>query len=309
MRQFAGVHAVLYALFDEDGALDRAAMARQVELMIEAGVSGITVLGLATEVAKLTEGERRDAIAWAAEDVAGRVPLSVTVFGNSVPEQTALVRAAEGVGADWLILQPPMIGSYGAAEFIRFYGRVAATTDLPVAIQNAPQLMGRGLMPEDIADLVRQHPNITHLKGEMPVVDIARAIEMTQGRLTVLNGQGGLEILDNLRAGCAGFILAPDIADYGVAICDAWAAGDEARAGALYAKALPGIVFLMRSVEHLVVYGKRVMGHRAGLAVHDRAPSAPVHLFGLDAVERYAEKLGHYDGQGPRVARLSDHTP
>ena len=183
----------------EDEALDRKAMRRQVELMIGCGVSGITVLGLATEVAKLTEGERHDAVAWAAEDVAKRVPLSVTVFGNSVPEQTALVRAAEGAGADWLILQPPMVGSYGAAEFIRFYGRVAATTDLPVAIQNAPQLMGRGLAPEEVAALVRQHPNITHLKGEMPVVDIARAIEMTQGRLTVLNGQGGLEILDNLR--------------------------------------------------------------------------------------------------------------
>ena len=111
--QFTGIHAVLYALFGEDGALDREAMRRQVELMIGCGVAGITVLGLATEVAKLTEGERRDAIAWAAEDVAGRVPLSVTVFGNSVPEQTALVRAAEAAGADWLILQPPMVGTYG----------------------------------------------------------------------------------------------------------------------------------------------------------------------------------------------------
>ena len=292
--QFTGIHAVLYALFGEDEALDREAMRRQVELMIGSGVAGITVLGLATEVAKLTESERRDAIAWAAEDVAGRVPLSVTVFGNSVPEQTALVRAAEAAGADWLILQPPMVGVYGAAEFIRFYGRVAATTDLPVAIQNAPQLMGRGLAPEEIAALLRQHPNITHLKGEMPVVDIARAIEMTDGRLTVLNGQGGLEILDNLRAGCAGFILAPDIADYGAAIFEAWAAGDEARAEALYAKALPGIVFLMRSVEHLVVYGKRVMGRRAGLPIHDRSPSASVHPFGVAAAERYAAILGRY---------------
>ena len=55
-----------------------------------------------------------------------------------------------------------------------------------------------------------------------------------------------------------------------------------------------GIVFLMRSVEHLVVYGKRVMGHRAGLAVHDRAPSTPVHPFGLAAAERYAATLGRY---------------
>ena len=78
---------------------------------MEAGVDGIVVLGLATEAAKLTEAEQRSVIAWATEDVAGRVPLGVTVYGNSIVAQLELLRTAEHAGADWLILQPPAIGT------------------------------------------------------------------------------------------------------------------------------------------------------------------------------------------------------
>ena len=59
-------------------------MRRQVEACVAAGVDGIVVLGLATEVAKLTEARAARVIAWAAEDMAGRVPLGVTIYGNSV---------------------------------------------------------------------------------------------------------------------------------------------------------------------------------------------------------------------------------
>ena len=81
-RAFSGIHAVLYAMFDEREQLDRAAMRAQVQACVAAGVDGIVVLGLATEVAKLSEREQRDVIVWAAEDVAGRVPLGVTIYGN-----------------------------------------------------------------------------------------------------------------------------------------------------------------------------------------------------------------------------------
>ena len=85
--RFPGIHAVLYALFDAEEHLDRVAMRQQVEACVAAGVDGIVVLGLATEVAKLTEAERREVIGWAVEDIADRVPLGVTVYGNSVTEQ------------------------------------------------------------------------------------------------------------------------------------------------------------------------------------------------------------------------------
>lgn len=303
-RRFPGVHAVLYALFDARERLDRAAMRRQVGLCLAAGVDGVVVLGLATEAAKLTEAERRDVVAWAAEDLAGAgVPLGVTVYGNSLVEQEAALEAAAAAGAAWVILQPPSLGGYPPAELARGLARLAAATDLPVAVQNAPALMGRGLALADLRALVEDRPGIAHLKAELPVVQLAATVEAFGARVLVLGGQGGLEMVDALHAGCAGFVLAPDLVDHAVAIWRLWGAGDRDAAEARYRLVLPEIVFAMRAgVEHLVAYGKRVFGLRAGLPIHDRAPAEPVTPFGLAAAGRHAAALGPFGRRPPPLS-------
>lgn len=292
---FHGIHAILYALFDGGERLDRAAMRRQAEVCLGVGVHGMAALGLATEVSKLGEAERRTIMDWLAEDTAGRVPLAFTIFGASVAEQVAQVRHAESVGADWVILQPPAGSSVGAAEFIRFFGRVAEATDLPVAIQNAPAFFGRGLTADEIRDLVIQHPNIRLLKGEGPVVDIAGVIERTEGRVPVFNGRGGLELVDNFRVGCRGMILAPDCIDFAVRAYEAWRTGDEALAEREYEKMLPAAVFVMQGIDNLICYGKRLFGARAGIEIHDRSPALRPNATGLELVSRFAGALGPLD--------------
>lgn len=289
-----GIHAILYAFFDADERLDRNAMRIQTQACVDAGAAGIAALGLATEVAKLTLYERRTIMEWVAEDVDGRVPLGFTIFGASVAEQIEGVRAAEANGADWVVLQPPMVGSYSPAEYLGFFGRVMDSTDLSVAVQNAPAYLGRGLSAAEIRDLARRHPNFTLLKGEGSAIDIAQVIEATEGRLMVFNGRGGLELVDVLRAGCAGFLLAPDNVDHAVAIQAAYEAGDEAEAERRYAAVLPAIVTVMGSIETLICYGKRLFALRCGLAVHDRAPALRPTPFGIETIERFARAMGPF---------------
>lgn len=289
---FHGIHAIVYALFDDDERLDRAAMQRQVRHCLAAGVHGMAALGLATEVSKLTEVERHTMMDWMAEDTGAKVPLAFTIFGASVAEQIGQVRHAESVGADWVILQPPPVGAYGAGEYIRFFGRVAEATDLPVAIQNAPVFFGRGLTADEIRDLVTQHPNISLIKGEGPVVDIAGLIARTDNRVPIFNGRGGLELIDNFRIGCRGMILAPDCIDYAVRAYNAFRAGDDEGAEAEYRAMLPAAVFVMQGIENLICYGKRLFGARAGLPIHDRAPALRPDKIGLEMVERFAAQLG-----------------
>lgn len=291
---FPGIHAIVYAMFDAEERLDRAAMKRQTEICLACGVDGMAALGLATEVSKLRESERRDIMDWMAEDVRGRTPLAFTIYGNSVAEQVAQIRHAESVKADWVILQPPNVGSYAGLEYIRFFGRIADQTKLPVAIQNAPAYMGRGLNAAEIRDLVTQHPNVKLLKGEGSVVDIKGVIDATEGRLPVLNGRGGLELTDNFRAGCVGMILAPDTIDKQVIIWKAMKEGRIADAERLYEEAVPSILFIMQSVESLICYGKRVFAARAGLPVHDRAPALRPTALGLDLIKQHAARLGAF---------------
>jgi 4-hydroxy-tetrahydrodipicolinate synthase len=291
-----GIQAILYALFNADETIDRGAMRRQIDICVASGVTAIGALGLATEVSKLSERERRELMTSVSEDVGGRLPTYFTIYANSVAEQIAQARHAEQLKASYIILQPPAVGAYAGAEYIRFFGRIADATTLPVAIQNAPAYMGRGLTGEEIRDLVTQHPNVSLLKGEGPVVDIKSVIDITAGRIPVFNGRGGLELTDNWRAGCAGMILAPDTIDRSVAI---WKALDDKREGdaeRAYADVLPAIVFIMQSVESLICYGKRIFAARAGLSVHDRAPALRPTPMGLAIVKRHAAQLGAYPG-------------
>jgi 4-hydroxy-tetrahydrodipicolinate synthase len=286
---------MLYAFFDRQGRLDREAMGRQVETCVSCGVHGIAVLGLATEVGKLAPDERRRLVEWASADLAGQLPLAVTIAPGTVEEQVEFAAFARDRGAGWVILQPPADRSLGEKGLTAFFGAVADRAPLPVAIQNAPEYLGVGLSPAGIARLAAEHPNVRLVKGEGPAVAIRAVIEAVGDRLAVFNGRGGLELPDNLRAGCAGLIPAPECADVQARIFALMSSGDaahEAEAERLYREILPAIVFAMQSIDHLVCYGKRLLAHRLGLAVHDRTPALAPTPFGLDLMRRHAERLG-----------------
>jgi 2-keto-3-deoxy-L-arabinonate dehydratase len=288
----AGIWPILYAFFNRDQTLDREAMGLQVRAVLAAGAPGMAVMGLATEVGKLSPEERRQVIEWAAEDLGGRIPLAVTIFGATPEEQIAAVAHAAGCGAACVVLQPPRVPGMSEAELMAFFGRVIEGSPVPAGIQNAPELIGIGLGPSAIAELARLHGNFSVLKGEGPATLIARVVEETEGKLAVFNGRGGLELPDNLRAGCAGLIPAPDCFEAQIAIYEAMRRGDEAEAERLYREILPAIVFVMQSVDHLICYGKRLTAARLGLSVFDRGPGLAPNAFGLAAVARFAVALG-----------------
>ena len=295
MTSYHGIYPILYAFFQADGALDRNAMRAQVEASIRHGAHGIAILGLATEANKLSTGERRQLMEWAAEDVAGRVPLAVTISEPNIAEYMAFARAAAGLGADWVVLQPPAGRSVPEMEYLRFFGAVADACPVPVAIQNAAMYLGTGLSDAGLKTLGRNHPNVSILKAEGSAAAIGQTIETTEGMFTVFNGRGGLELPDNLLAGCAGLIPAPECFDVQVRIYNLMRQGGAdnlQQALALYREILPLIVFLMQSIDNFLCYGKRLTARRLGLEqVFDRAPALAPSAFGLATLQRYGNHL------------------
>ncbi|MGQ0579975.1 MAG: dihydrodipicolinate synthase family protein [Betaproteobacteria bacterium] len=288
-----GIYPMLYAFFTAQDKLDRNATRRQVQAFVDNGAHGMAMLGLGTEVNKLAGAERRQLVEWVAEELKGRLPLAVTVNAPTVDLQVEFATFAQAHGASWVILQPPPDRGMPEQFFVRFFGAVAERLDIPVAIQNAPDYLGVGLSVAGIDTLARNHANFRILKGEGPAFAIRRVIEETGGRLTVFNGRGGLELTDNLRAGCAGMIPAADTFDRQARIYDLFQAGRQAEAESNYREVLPAIVFVMQSLETLHCYGKRLAARRLGLgAVHDRVPALAADAFGLQCVERYAAALG-----------------
>ena len=280
----AGIYPMLYAYYDPAGELDREAMRRQIDCCVAAGAHGIAVLGLITEVADLTVSERRQIVDWAVEDIEGRVPLAVTVAGETAADQTAFARAYVAAGADWLILQPPKQSKPGEAELQRFFGATMRSVDVPVGIQNFPEVLGVGLGAAAIGELRRVETNFTVMKGEGPVYQIRQYLDACAGAIAIFNGRGGIELPDNLRAGCRGIIPAPDCADVQVAMYDAFVANDMDRVDALYTRSLPYVTFVMQSVEFALTYGKRFTAERMsiGNAALPRVIKISADDFGLE---------------------------
>ncbi len=294
-----GIYPILYAYFDASGRLDEGAMRRQIRLCLAGGAHGIAVLGLATEVNKLSSAEKRQVVRWTAEEVAGRVPLAVTVAEGTADLAADFVLEAEQMGAAWCILQPPPVRGLPEGEYVSWYadvaGMVARRSAIPLGIQNAAAYIGIGLSIRGIQDLGQMAPNVTLLKAEDSAVDVARLVEATG--LTVFNGRAGLELPDCLRAGCVGMIPAPECADVQARIFDLMAAGDEDAAEAEYRRIAPMIAFAMQGVAMFLCYGKRMAAWRMGLPeVVERAPSLAPTEFGMACARRFADALGPYPG-------------
>jgi dihydrodipicolinate synthase/N-acetylneuraminate lyase len=293
--RFHGIYPILYAFFDAAGCPLRAPIVAQVEAAVKHDAHGVAILGLATETNKLDVRERRQILEWTAEALGDRLPLAVTVAEPSVHGQADFVRAAAAAGADWVILQPPPVAGLPEIEYLRFFGAVADKTALPVAIQNAAQFLGVGLSSAGLKTLNKNHPNVCLLKGEAPAHVIQQLIEDTDGAYRVFNGRGGMELTENLRAGCAGVIPAPECFDVQVKIYERMRTGspaNEAEAEHLYRDILPLIVFMMASIDTFICYGKRIMARRLGIAdVLDRAPCQRPTEFGMLMAERLAQSL------------------
>jgi len=299
-----GIWPILYAYFTKAGTLDRQAMRRQVQTALRSGSPGVAILGWATEVNKLSVQEKHDVIVWASEDLAGVAPMAVTISGPSVQEQLKLADVALDYGARYLLLQPPPPKEVpiAEAELELFFqsvldGLAKMSPETVVGIQNAPEFLGIGLDAPALARLRSRCGNLCFLKGEAPSVIIEKTVQSVGPNFPVLNGRGGMELIDNMRAGCAGMIVAPECAFEQARIADLYSCGAIGEAQAQYERVLPAITFVMQSLETLVVYGKRIAAWRTGMDVqHDRQCALTPSAFGLSAARRYARRLGPLPG-------------
>lgn len=294
----SGVYPMLFAFFDAAEQLDRGAMRRQVDALVGAGVHGIAALGLATECNKLSVTEKRRLMDWVAEDLAGRLPLSVTVSEPDVAGQIAFVKAAAAAGAGWVVLQPPPVKGAPESELLRFFGAVADAAQIPVGLQIAPEYLGVGLSGATLKELGRRHPNVRILKVEAAPIEVDELMHATEGAFDIFNGRAGLELPDCVRAGCVGMIPGAECADLLARMFDALRTGDAASAAQAerdYLAVSPLITFSIASMDCFLVYAKRVAARRFGIAealALPRRPFTPASPFGLALAERHSAALG-----------------
>ena len=289
---FSGVYPMLLAFYRADGCLDLNATALQVDALVRHGAHGCAVMGLGTEVNKLSYQERRAVIDTVAEHLNGRLPYCVTIGENNVAGQIEFARAAEAAGADWLILQPPTVGELPEREMLRFFGEIMDATSLPVGVQNAPQYLGIGLSNTGLQQLHGQHENFKVVKIEDDPLALPPLLEATGGALDVFVGRAGLEATEAFRAGACGLIPGFECFDRLAQMFDHLGVEREAEADAVYQSIEPTLVFILKSINNLVTYSREISARRLALeAVHHRL-GVDITPLGLRLVEKIAQQLG-----------------
>ncbi|HEX2415355.1 MAG TPA: dihydrodipicolinate synthase family protein, partial [Thermoleophilaceae bacterium] len=139
--------------FDETGAVDTAALARNTDWVLEQGAAGVVGTGTMGEAQSLSPGERRLVLETLVEAVAGRATVTAGVSSETPATSIGYAADAAAAGAEALMLLPALGYEGDAREIEAFYRAVAESTDLPIMAYNNPKASGIDMRPELIARL------------------------------------------------------------------------------------------------------------------------------------------------------------
>jgi len=283
---------MLYSFFDDRGELRIDPYLKQVDVALQSQAAGIAILGLATEVSKLSAEERSVALSEVAHRIDGKKPLLVTVFGNTPSEQIAFASKSVEAGASALILQPP-VEKLDDVSLRNFFAEVISEVDCTIGIQNAPEFIGFGLSNQSLITLASEHKNFRIAKLECTAVALDVVASELPDTVMVFNGRCALELTDNLHAGAQGVIPGIELVDKTSEIYRLHTAGDVEAAEQVYTSVLPVISSIMQGLPHLLAYGKFLASLRLGIDPGGRRGDVPdLTEFGAARIRRFAHQLG-----------------
>src|SRR4029450_1329499 len=102
-----GVYSVLPTAFTANGDVDDESLRRVIDIFIEAGVNGVTALGVTGEVARLEDAERKHVLEVVTEHVAGRIGVVAGTTAEGTRTCVAYSRHAKEAGATAVMVSPP----------------------------------------------------------------------------------------------------------------------------------------------------------------------------------------------------------
>jgi dihydrodipicolinate synthase/N-acetylneuraminate lyase len=284
MAHFEGIIPAVTTPFDASGAVDQAALERNVSAYLDAGVHGIVANGTMGEAGSLSAEERRTVVATIARATGGRVPLIAGVSAGTPSAAIALAADAAEAGATALMMLPPL-GYHGdAREVGAFYRAVAEAGGLPLMAYNNPAASGSDMPPALIAALGEEIENVVAVKECSGDVRRIPAIIAAAPDLEVLVG-GDDWALEGFAAGATGWVTGVGVVAPGevVELYDLVNAGELAKARALYRRLLPVARFDM--TPKLVQYFKAAqdaVGFNGGPTRPPRMPLQPAEREALE---------------------------
>lgn len=206
---FKGAATAIVTPLTENG-IDFEQFGKLIEWQISEGIDAIVVCGTTGEASTLTDEEHRDAIKFAVDTVAGRVPVIAGTGSNDTAYAIDLTKFACEAGADAILLVTPYYNKATQKGLIASFTAVADISTKPIILYNVPSRTGCNILPATAA-ILAEHPNIVAIKeASGNISQIAELAALTRGKLDIysgnddqivpilsLGGQGVISVLSN----------------------------------------------------------------------------------------------------------------
>ena len=241
-----GVFIIAPTPFDDAGAVDAASTDSLVDFYLDRGIDGITILGVLGEAPKLSGAERRAFMGQVLRRVDGRVKVVVGASDAGTDNLVDFARDAMAAGAAGLMIAPVP----GLRTDDQVYGYWATVLerlgpDVPVCYQDYPQTTTVVTSVPVLNRLVDAFPNLVMLKHEespgLAKITALRDTAESDGRrrVSILVGNGGLHLPQELRRGADGAMTGFAYPEMLVEVCAKFFAGAVEEAEDLYDAYLP----------------------------------------------------------------------
>ena len=286
-----GVHYILLTPFKEDGSIDEKSLRNIVDFQIKAKVDGLAILGFMGEVHKLTEGERAKVIKVVVDQVNGKIPISVGIRAFSTDAAIHLSRTAQDLGASYVFVAPLNIQDDDV--LFEYYKRTANALDIPVMIHNFPISFTTVLSPALITRLNKEVGiNLLKLEDYPTGKNLSKIKEMTNGKMRILCGIGGLYYLEELQRGAEGVMTGFAYPEVLVKIYEKFISGDIEGAEKTFDHYMPLIRYDMQFKIGMAI--RKYIYYKRGIIASStvRHPAPVLDDYTEKELKRVVERVG-----------------
>ncbi|HHX45219.1 MAG TPA: hypothetical protein GX714_14710 [Chloroflexi bacterium] len=153
MVDFRGIWPAVVTPQDAEGRVDVDAATRLIDVLLEAGISGLYVLGGAGEGVLLPRRVRHEMADVAMAAVGGRVPVMVHVGALATDTAVELAQHANLAGADAISAVLPFYYDYPFEAILAHYRAICRESQVPVMVHHAPTTAAAIIRPEQLLEI------------------------------------------------------------------------------------------------------------------------------------------------------------
>ncbi|MBR6326424.1 MAG: 4-hydroxy-tetrahydrodipicolinate synthase [Lachnospiraceae bacterium] len=189
MALFQGSGVAIVTPMKADGSVDFEAFRKLIEIQIEGGTDAIIVCGTTGEAATQSHEEHLETVKFCIETVNGRIPVIAGTGSNCTETAIYLSQEAERYGADGVLLVSPYYNKATQNGLYEHFKRTAESIHIPAILYNVPSRTGCNILPETVARLAKDVPNIIGIKeASGNISQIADVAALTHGMIDIYSG-------------------------------------------------------------------------------------------------------------------------